>query len=1063
MKKVTLFLAFLCLGLLAHAQATCTQTFAASGLDNDPTVLTINATDLTCNGAGTITALQLINGITSANCAADGSDWYNFSLSIDGGTPIVGCGTDFSNIDITGFTSLTITSVDTDGWAAGDTVSVSVDVEVTFAPTTPPTCDAALTSPVNGDTAAPIDGMLTWSAASGGATGYNLTVGTTPGGNDVLATTDVGNVTTYNLGVLNSGTAYFVTIEPFNTNGTATGCTEQMFTTYTPVPGDACAIALPIACGDSASGTTVGATSYDAPTGTCGTGTGAPGVWYSITGNGDLITASLCGSAFDTRIQIYEGACGALTCVGGNDDSCGLQSETAFASTNGTEYFIYVYGYGTNTGNYTLDITCVTPPPPPANDECANAIDLMVNQDVDCANVTAGTISGATASSEDNATCGGTANNDVWYTFTATSDTHIVSLINLVGSTTDMYMSVFEGTCAAFTEIECSDPESVALPGLTIGTQYTVRVYTWNSDPIADTTFDICVGTPPLPITSDISIYTPEQLIADILIEGDCASVSNIQASSHSTGNNIGYSYFTDGGSNFPFADGIILSSGAASEAVGPFNGGGPSGNFSAPGDTDLENITGLSNTNDASYIEFDFVPIAPQIQFNFLMASTEYNGGDECTYADSFAFILTEVSTGTVTNLAVLPTTDSGDSSIVVTNIHPEVNGFFDSCPAVNEQYFEEYTPEYGSISYGGRTVPLTAFSLVNPGEQYHIKLVMADQGDSQLDTAIFIEGGSFSLGNIDLGDDVFLGDPEALCEGDVTTLNAGVLPSGTFITWYQDGAEVTGSTMVNSTTMETEQILDIDVTGDYTAEITFNNTTCSTGTTVHIEFYPKPTPDLGDTEIKCTSDILVLDANVGNLNDPNMSLPLEYMWEYRPNTTSAWVTIAGATSDTYTINATTVVASTNTSAGAVQFMNPVTGGTTYVNVVDEGVYELGYFRVTATDVITNCSGVSEEKRVNFYENANCIDIPSGLSPNGDGVNDCLILDDLEDLQGISKFQVFNRYGTKVFENGAYIREWCGTNDDGDELKTGTYYYILDFEDGRTPIRSWIYINTNN
>lgn len=923
MKRITLFLAFLCFSLLTYAQATCTQTFTASGLDNDPTVLTINAADLTCNGSGTITALQLINGSTPGNCAADGSDWFNFSLSVDGGAPIVGCGADFSNIDITGFTSLTITSADTDGWAAGDAVTITIDVEVTFTPTTPPSCDSVLTSPVNGDTAAPVDGVIVWSAASGGATGYNLTVGTTSGGNDVLATTALGNVTTYNLGVLNSGTSYFITIEAFNANGTATGCTEQMFTTYTPVPGDACAIALPIACGDSASGTTVGATSYDAPTGFCGTGTGAPGVWYSITGNGDLLTASLCGSAYDTKIQIYEGTCGTLTCVDGNDDSCGLQSEVSFPTTDGTDYFIYVYGFGSDTGNYTLDVTCT---------------------------------------------------------------------------------------------------------------------------PIED------------PITTDITTYTANQLIEDILIEGDCASVSNIQASSHSTGANIGYSYFTDGGSSFPFADGIVLSSGRASEAAGPFLGTGPSGGFFGPGDADLENVTGITNTNDATYIEFDFVPIAPQIQFNFLMASTEYNGGDECTYADSFAFILTEISTGTVTNLAVLPTTDSGDNSIVVTNIHPDVPF---GCPAVNEQYFEEYTPQYGSIAYSGRTVPLTAFSLVNPGEQYHIKLVMADQGDDILDTAIFIEGGSFSLGNLDLGDDVFLGDPDAVCEGDTKTLNAGVLPSGTFITWYQDGVEVVGSTMVNPTTMETEQILEIDVTGDYTAEVTFNNTTCSSASTVHIEFYPNPTPDLGDTIIKCTGDVVTLSANVGNLNDPNMSLPLDYVWEYRPNATSAWTTIAGATSDTYTINATTIITSTNPSAGTVQYDNPVIGGVTYVSLAND-VYELGDFRVTATDLVTNCAGMSEV-HVEFYENANCIDIPSGLSPNGDGVNDCLVLDDLEDLQGISQFQVFNRYGTKVFDNGSYIREWCGTNDDGDALKTGTYYYVLDFEDGRSPIRSWIYINTKN
>ena len=67
--------------------------------------------------------------------------------------------------------------------------------------------------------------------------------------------------------------------------------------------------------------------------------------------------------------------------------------------------------------------------------------------------------------------------------------------------------------------------------------------------------------------------------------------------------------------------------------------------------------------------------------------------------------------------------------------------------------------------------------------------------------DTAIFLEGGSFSLGSVDLGDDVFLGDPGALCEGDTKVLNAGVLPVGTDIIWYKDGVEIPGETMVNPT----------------------------------------------------------------------------------------------------------------------------------------------------------------------------------------------------------------------------------------------------------------------
>jgi PKD repeat protein len=40
--------------------------------------------------------------------------------------------------------------------------------------------------------------------------------------------------------------------------------------------------------------------------------------------------------------------------VGGNDDACGLQSSVTAATTAGTQYFVYVTGFGTGTGAFTL-------------------------------------------------------------------------------------------------------------------------------------------------------------------------------------------------------------------------------------------------------------------------------------------------------------------------------------------------------------------------------------------------------------------------------------------------------------------------------------------------------------------------------------------------------------------------------------------------------------------------------------------------------------------------------------------------------------------------------------
>ncbi|MFD2551242.1 gliding motility-associated C-terminal domain-containing protein [Bizionia sediminis] len=110
----------------------------------------------------------------------------------------------------------------------------------------PPSCSNLL-SPANGDTGVDINANLSWQPATGIPTGYTLTVGTTPGGNDIVDNLDVGLSTSYDLPQLEYSTTYYVTITPFNANGDAVGCTEQSFTTGADpnAPVD-CASGIPI-------------------------------------------------------------------------------------------------------------------------------------------------------------------------------------------------------------------------------------------------------------------------------------------------------------------------------------------------------------------------------------------------------------------------------------------------------------------------------------------------------------------------------------------------------------------------------------------------------------------------------------------------------------------------------------------------------------------------------------------------------------------------------------------------------------------------------------------------
>ena len=64
---------------------------------------------------------------------------------------------------------------------------------------------------------------------------------------------------------------------------------------------------------------------------------------------------------------------------------------------------------------------------PPANDNCDQATVITPNSDSSCTESASGDLVGATPSPEGN-TCGGSADDDVWFEFTATSENHAITI-----------------------------------------------------------------------------------------------------------------------------------------------------------------------------------------------------------------------------------------------------------------------------------------------------------------------------------------------------------------------------------------------------------------------------------------------------------------------------------------------------------------------------------------------------------------------------------------------------------------------------------------------------------
>ncbi|MEO1410178.1 MAG: gliding motility-associated C-terminal domain-containing protein [Bacteroidota bacterium] len=74
-------------------------------------------------------------------------------------------------------------------------------------------------------------------------------------------------------------------------------------------------------------------------------------------------------------------------------------------------------------------------------------------------------------------------------------------------------------------------------------------------------------------------------------------------------------------------------------------------------------------------------------------------------------------------------------------------------------------------------------------------------------------------------------------------------------------------------------------------------------------------------------------------------------------------------------------------------------------------------------------------------------VNIPSGITPNGDGLNDVFIIDLLvtnPDEFPDNELVIFNRWGDIVYQASPYLNDWTGTNQGGEALPQGTYYYVL-------------------
>lgn len=257
---------------------------------------------------------------------------------------------------------------------------------------------------------------------------------------------------------------------------------------------------------------------------------------------------------------------------------------------------------------------------------------------------------------------------------------------------------------------------------------------------------------------------TPQQLVDNVLL-GFGVTALNVTVNGDpllANTSQLNLGYFTNSNVGFPIANGLILTTGNASGAVGPNNSGSFTNNMPATPNVGFDpHLNDIANAgvNNGIVLEFDFIPSGDTLVFNYMFGSDEYPEWSPSSYNDAFGlflwgpgvsgpFALAGYPNGGV-NLATIP----GGIPVTINNVGPSSNTAY-------------YVNNLGGAAYGdalqydGTTTLLTAAASVQCNQLYHIKLAIANVGDLAYDSGVFLEAGSFSSAAVDVAVATVSGD---------------------------------------------------------------------------------------------------------------------------------------------------------------------------------------------------------------------------------------------------------------------------------------------------------------
>lgn len=371
-----------------------------------------------------------------------------------------------------------------------------------------------------------------------------------------IASANLTDIGVYTYGPYANGTPVIVTIDN-DQSGECTISSNTLNQTACPPVNDECEAAIELtvnadySCTVATAGSTDGATGSSQPDDVSGTPGRDVWFWFTATGPAHRISltgiTAISGTSTDMGIGVYNGAgtCSALVFQGTSDP----ETYNITGLTADVVYYVRVYNWygGGNTNAFNICIG--TPPPPPANDNFADAIPLACDA----------TVTGSTELAtidENNAPDGGGADLDapnVWYTYTGTGTEQTITL-DLCGSTYDTSVLVYTGTSGNLTFVAANDDAGEEACGEDLGTRslvnftsdgtttYYITIEGWNAASIGSYTMEVTCSavTPPavpnqtcdtaLAVATDGTVYESDNSFGTVNpVQTSCDTFGSIQ------------------------------------------------------------------------------------------------------------------------------------------------------------------------------------------------------------------------------------------------------------------------------------------------------------------------------------------------------------------------------------------------------------------------------------------------------------------------------------------------------------------------------------------------------